>query len=181
MRAILTLLTFMTCVAVHAGNIVWSTGSVVLAGNKVVVGDLARQGAGLLLLKDAEGAITVFPAHRVNSFRYYDAEQDVNRVFVAVGSRYFERVVYGKISVLRIQKFFDQKIDEKHPAAHDYFVEEKKRITTLKSFRKKYFDRIKEELDLRLVSYRHLDPNTSHGAVSLILLYNKLPSSTVVI
>ena len=98
MRAILTILSIVICAAAHAIDIVWSKGSVVLANNEVVVGDVARQGIGLLLLKDQKGTITVFPTHKVNSFRYYDADQDVNRVFIAIGKRYFERVGEGKSS-----------------------------------------------------------------------------------
>jgi len=179
MRAIPVILIFLSSFVSQAKDIVWYKGSVVLANNEVVVGEVARQGLQLLLLKDPQGNVTVYPAHKVSSVRFYDDYENINRVFIAVGNRYFERVLFGKISVFRIQKFFDQKIDEKHPGMYDFFIEEGKRISSLKSFRRKYFDRIKEDLDLRLISYKHLDPNTSYGALSLIVLYNKSTAAVI--
>lgn len=173
MRAIFTILAFAICFAVQAEDIVWHNGSVVLKTNEVVVGEVARQGLQLLLLRNSNGDVSVYPAHKVSSFRFYDKAENINRIFIAAGNRYFERVVLGKISVFRIQKFFDQRIREDEPNAYEYFIEEGKRVCSLKSFRRKYFDRIKEELELQLISHRHLDPNTSHGAVSLIILYNQ--------
>jgi hypothetical protein len=177
MRAIAFLVVFVVCLASCpmrvAAGVVWHNGSVVLKTNQVIAGEISRQGNGLLLVKDAQGKVSVYPALKVSSFRFYDKEQDINRIFIGVHHRYFERVVFGKISVLRIQKFFDQRIDEKHPALYEYYIEEGKVISSLKSFRKRYFQRIKDALDQQLVSYRHLDPNTSHGAVSMIILYNR--------
>lgn len=173
MRAILVVIVFAVCFAAKAQDIIWHKGSVVLVNNEVLVGDVARGGFDLLLLKDLEGTVTVFPAHKVSSFRYHDVEENVNRAFVTMGNKYYERVVFGKISVFRIQKFFDQKINENNADAFKFFIERDKRVCSLNQFRKKYFDHVKEELDLRMVSHKNLDPNTDHGAVSLILLYNK--------
>jgi len=39
---------------------------------------------------------------------------------MAIANRYYERVVCGKISVFRIQKVFNESIDEKHPEAFDF-------------------------------------------------------------
>jgi hypothetical protein len=174
MRTILGIVMLMILAGkMQAKDIVWHQGSVVLKTNEVVVGDIARQGADLILLKNSQGAVFVYPTHKVSSFRFYDSQQDVNRVFIAIGRKYYERVVYGKISVLRIQKGFDQSMDEKNSDKYDFYIQEDERLTPIKSFRNKYFDRIREDLELRLISYKHLDPNTKHGAVSLIILYNK--------
>lgn len=179
MRAILIILLFASGFA-EAREIVWHRGSVVLASKEVIVGDVARQSFELLLLKTSDGNVTVYPAHKVSSFRYYDEQENVNRVFVTMANKYYERVVRGKISVFRIQKFFSQEIDEKHPQFFDFFIEEQKTVYSLKSFRNKFYDRIRDELDVNLVSYDQLDPNTSHGALSLIILYNRsLESRTV--
>jgi len=172
MRTILVVFVFLFVTSAKANDLVWHKGSVVLNTKEVVVGDLARQGFDLLLLRDLQGLVFVYPAHTISSFRYYDEEENINRAFIVIANKHYERVATGSISVFRIQKNFDQKIDEKNADAYEYFVEEQKRVTSLKSFRKKYFDKIKEELDLRLVQYKHLDPNTQHGALSLILLYN---------
>jgi hypothetical protein len=159
---------------IHAKDLVWHKGSVVLTTNEVVVGDIARQGFELLLLRAPEGQVSVYPTHKVSSFRYYDAEEKVNRMFIKVDRKYYERVSFGKITLLRIQKQFDETMDEKHSGNYDFFIQEGEKVCSLHAFRRKYFDRVKEDLSLRLVPYKHLDPNTRYGAVSLILLYNKI-------
>jgi hypothetical protein len=173
MRTILVIFVFLFVISAEANDLVWHKGSVVLDTKEVVVGDLARQGFDLLLLRDSQGAVSVYPAHKISSFRYYDEAENINRAFIVIANRHYERVASGRISVFRIQKLFDQKMNEKNADAYEYFVEEEKVVHSIKSFRKKYFDKIKEELDLRLVRYEHLDPNTKHGALSLILLYNQ--------
>jgi hypothetical protein len=125
-------------------------------------------------LRTSEGQVSVYPTHKVASFRYYDAEEKVNRVFIKVDRKYYERVAFGKMTLLRIQRQFDETMDERNSENYDFFIQEGERICSLHAFRKKYFDRVKEDLDLRLVPYKHLDPNTRYGAVSLILLYNKI-------
>ncbi|MEI9917686.1 MAG: hypothetical protein WDO14_02665 [Bacteroidota bacterium] len=157
----------------QADQIIWHKGSVVLSNKEVVVGDIARQGFDLLLLRDAKGSVDVLAAHEVSTFRYYDTKENVNRTFFSIANRYYERVVSGRISVFRIQKMFHEEIDEKHSEAFDFFIEEGKTIYSISSFRKKFFDKIRDELELQLISYKQFDPNTRHGAVSLILLYNK--------
>jgi hypothetical protein len=169
---LITALIFVSASQIHANEIVWHKGSVVLWNNEVVVGEIARQSLELLLLRNTEG-ITVLPAHKVSSFRYYDEKVNVNRMFMSAVGRYYERIVFGRICVLRIQKMFHQEISEKHAEQYDLYILADKTISPIKNFRNKYFDRIRDELDLRLVSHKHLDPNTRHGAVSLIILYNK--------
>src|ERR1041385_2941016 len=173
MRTILGITFVLFAAVVCAEDVTWHEGSVVLASKEVVVGQIARQSHELLLLKNAKGEVSVLPAHKVCSFRYYDRDKNVNRIFITASNKFFERVVSGKISVWRIQKFFDQNIDEENTDLYDFFIEDEKTIYSLNSFRKKFFGRIKDELELNLVSYKHLDPNTRYGALSLIVLYNK--------
>jgi hypothetical protein len=168
------------CIVAKAGDIVWHKGSVVLATKEVVVGHVARQSHELLLFKDGKGEISVLPAHKISSFRYHDAGENVNRSFVMASNKFYERVVNGRISVWRIQKSFDQFINENEPQLFDFYIEDQKKVSPIKFFRAKFFDRIREELELQLVAYKHLDPNTKHGALSLILLYNQsAPAPTI--
>ena len=134
MRTILViLLVLVASISLRANDVVWHKGSVVLASREVVVGELARQGLDFLLFRNQSGSITSYPAYKVASFRYYDEKENINRAFIAVAGfsalgktyRYYERVVYGKISVLRIQKTFNQLIDESdadHPPEGDRAV-----------------------------------------------------------
>ncbi|HZY78250.1 MAG TPA: hypothetical protein VFE50_01915, partial [Cyclobacteriaceae bacterium] len=157
----------------QAKDIVWHQGAVVLSDNSVVVGDIARASFDLVLYRNSNANIQSFPAHKVSFFRYYDREEDINRIFVSVGRKYYERVVTGKITVFRIQQVFDQAIDESKPALFRYYVEQGKVVCSMKRFKAKYFEVVKKQLDEGLISYRHLDPNTRYGALSLIMLYNK--------
>lgn len=162
--------------SLEAKELLWHKGSVVLSGREVVVGEIARASDDLILHRKADGTVSSFPAHKVFSFRFYDEAEDINRVFVTVAvgttSKYFERVVSGKISVFRIQHVFSQSIDERDPEQFNYYVEEGKVVSSLKTFRKKFFGRITDQLDQNAVDHNHLDPNTKFGALSLIILYN---------
>jgi hypothetical protein len=182
MRTILSILFIAALTgSLQANDLVWHKGSIVTNDSEVLVGDVARTSFDLLLYKNSDGNVASYPAHKVSSFRYYDQAENINRAFVSVAShsmmgktyKYYERVVYGRISVLRIQKMFTPTINEKDADLYDFYIEDEKKVCSIKQFRKKYFDMIREELDNRLIAYRHLDPNTKHGAVSLIVLYNK--------
>lgn len=179
MRATLAILCLsILAAAAKGGDIVWYKGSVVLANKQVIVGDVARQSHELLLYKDPKGEVSALPAHKIASFRYYDDHAQVNRAFVTASNKFYERVVTGKISVWRIQKTFYQEIIEDNPQLFDFYIEDQRRVYSISSFRTRFFDRIREELELQLVSHKHLDPNTKHGAVSLIMLYNKSSNVT---
>jgi hypothetical protein len=118
---------------------------------------------------------------------YYDKEADVNRTFVSYRSqmgfrnvyKYYERIVFGKLSVLRTQKTFHDTIDETNPEAFTFYIEAGSHFTSLRSFRRNYFEQVKRELQQHMVSFRQYNPNTKHGALSLILLYNEAASSSI--
>lgn len=182
MRAILlTTLSLAIATACYARDITWYKGTIVRTDRGVLVGEIARMSFDLLLYRTTDGSVTTYPAHKVSSFRYYDESEDINRIFISIPRRsgphktyqYYERVVSGKISVLRIQHVFDQTIDETSPDNFSLYIEEARIIRPIKSFRRKYFDQITKELDNQLVPYRSLNPNTHIGALSLIILYNK--------
>ena len=179
MRKILAILILTTSAySLEANSIVWHKGSVVLTNKEVVTGEIARQSSDLLLLRNSKG-VCVYPAHKVSSFRFHDDKENINRIFIVIDNRYFERVVNGRISVFRIQKVFDQAINENDPDLYDYYIESERRVCSLKQFRSRYFEIVKQELDLIPVPYKHLDPNTAFGAVSLIVLYNKSAPATI--
>lgn len=170
------------------GEVAWLEGSIVLTDKRVVTGEIARVSLDLLVHRTATGEVTTYPAHKVASFRYHDPTEDINRQFISVATRsglgktykFYERVVLGRISVLRIQQSFNDVIDEANPDSFEFFVEKERVVCSMKQFRKKYFPQIKQTLDEQLVSYSGLDPNTRLGAVSLIILYNQTTSPSQV-
>lgn len=167
----------------YAKDITWHQGTVVLTDREVVVGEIARMSFDLLLYRSADGTVTSYPAHKVKSFRYYDEAEDINRNFVSVARKsgsqktykYYESVVSGKISVLRIQHFFAQSIDETQPGNFSFYIAQEHVVRPMRSFRRKFFPKICQELDDKLISHRGLDPNTKYGVLSLIMLYNQAP------
>jgi hypothetical protein len=180
---LLIILTLVIATALHARDLKWHHGSIVLSDREVVTGEIARLSFDLLLHRNATGEVTTYPAHKVSSFRYYDQANDINRIFVSVAQhktyKYYERVVTGKISVFRIQEVFDQNIDETNPDSFNFFIEKERIVCSMKKFRQKFFAELKRELDHQLVSYNGLDPNTRLGALSIILLYNQTATSSV--
>lgn len=192
MKAIvLATLSLAIVVSGAARDVTWHKGTIVLTDRGVVVGEIARMSLDLVLHRSAsDGSVTSYPAHKVSSFRYYDAAEDINRMFISVARRsgvhkiyrYYESVVSGKISVLRIQHTFSQSIDESDTDNFSFFMsisgEQQHIVCPMKSFRRKFFPQVRQELEHQLISYRGLDPNTAHGALSLIILYNQSSSSS---
>lgn len=169
--------------AFRSFGIQWRPGSVVLAEGNVLVGDVARQSNDLILLRSG-GEITVLPAHRVQSFRFYDAQQNVNRKFVAlradVSSKrqvFYEMVTAGSLSVLRKQRHFNEHLIDSDTEEFDFFIFSGGEIVSLRSFKSRYYDEVSHELERAGVRTSSFNPNEPADAMKMILMFNKLPGS----
>ena len=86
MRILLLLTAIGFCFTVDASeSLEWNAGVLVTVDGEVQQGELAFQVSEIVLLKVAD-EVTVFPAHKVHSFRYYDLEENINRKFVSRAS-----------------------------------------------------------------------------------------------
>lgn len=90
----------------------WHEGAIVTYKNKVITGEFTIDlKYNSLLLKAGKG-VDVLPAHKVNAFRFYDSEYNINRKYIALNSekgrfpirQFYEIVEDGPMKVLRLKK-----------------------------------------------------------------------------
>jgi hypothetical protein len=139
---------------VYAESYQWYKGSVVLANEKVIAGEITyRPDDNVVLLKKGtdEDAMMIFPAFRIASFSFYDDEANAQRTFATflnyVGSarvyEFYEILEEGIIGVLRKQQnlwysFRTQTVD------FDYFVLIDEKIIPMKTFRWRIYPALKK-------------------------------------
>jgi len=161
---------------------VWHQGSVVLASGEVLTGEISRQSDDLILLRSA-GEMKVLPAHKVRSFRYHDAAQNINRRFLALAAgttayyHFFETVTSGNLTVLRKQRMFRESIEEEDSGSFEFYIMSDGAVTLMKNFRTRYYNSIRHRLEGNGVDISSFDPNSPADALRLILLFNQLPAT----
>jgi len=170
-----------------ASDLKWSQGVVVMANGEVRQGELDFQFSEVVLFK-AAGEVSVLNAIKLQSFRYYDQEKNINRKFISRVSGkqaiFYEVVVYGEVAVLRKPKFslFHNR-ENSDRDGYDYFVSFQNNLSNLKQFRTKVYPTLVEyKGDIRLtISERHLNPNHQSDAIQIIQIYNKETSAETLV
>lgn len=159
----------------------WSEGIIVMADGEVRQGELAFQVSDIVLFK-AAGEVTVFPAHKVRSFRYYDRQANVNRRFVSrlrsteKTASFYEVVVWGEVSVMRklnYQTISNREKSDKYD--YDYFICFQSKLVPLRNFRNQVYPNLISNSSQveRLINAHHLNPNNQADAIQIVQLYNK--------
>lgn len=186
MRILLIIIAIGCWANASASDVVkWNKGVLVTAGGEVRQGELAFQISDLVLFKTA-GEVTVFPAHKVHSFRYYDLEENINRKFVSRNSPFdshsvfYEVVVVGKAEVMRKLKsgiVSNQKNSDKD--GYDYFVFFENNLVRLNQFRNRVYPELitSSSQMATLIKEHHLNPNSKADTIQIIQLYNKATSA----
>jgi hypothetical protein len=129
----------------HAESYQWYRGSVVLANEKIIEGEITfRPDDNVVLLKKGvdDQAMMVIPAFRVVSFSFYDDEIKTERRFVTflnhVGPaklyEFYEVIEEGIIGVLRKQQNLWYSF-RTQTTEFDYFVLIDEKIIPMKTFR----------------------------------------------
>jgi len=171
-----------------AFDLKWSQGVVVMVDGEVRQGEVVFQFAEIVLLR-SEGEVNVLPANKVQSFRYYDQKENINRNFVStqpIGkpAAFYEIVVFGEVSVVRKFKpnvLYNKEHSDKN--GFDYFVRIQNELVTLKHFRTKVYPTLIEHFHGLpfAISERRLNPNYAGDAIQIIQIYNKETSAETVL
>jgi hypothetical protein len=175
------LVVFFTAEAFSASDAEWFEGSLVLKSRKVLRGQLSLEPQYNVVLFKVGEEMMVFPAHKVESFYYYDGEENINRKFVSLQQRLgaftqhqlYEVVVYGEISVLRRQRVLSHAI---HIEVQDYeyFIRSNEGLIPLRKFRSRVYPEMRQRSE-SLVSYvreNRLNPNIPADAIRIIDFFN---------
>ncbi len=173
-------------IAHTAEGLTWNEGVIVLANGQVKQGEVAFQVSEILLFRSV-GELTVYTAHKLHSFRYFDAKANINRKFISFSSDnkrfkiFYEVVVVGKVSVLR--KFKTNNINgqcNSDKDDFDYFVRFQNNAYNLNQFRNKVYPGLIStagELILAQIKEKHLNPNFNADAIQIVELFNKIIAS----
>ena len=174
----------------------WHEGAIVTYENKVITGEFTVDlKYNSLLLKAGKG-VDVLPAHKVNAFRFYDSEYNINRKYIALSSekgrfpvrQFYEVVEDGFIQVLRLKKNIESPYlfeDEVYAAnskinlsaeAHNYsyFIFYNQELVPLENFKTQVKPHIAAEVeDLAAYIYKHrLNLNNAPSVLRIIQYYN---------
>lgn len=165
----------------------WYSGSLVLATQEVLLGEISTQLVDDLILFKKDASIYVYPAHRVQAVYFYDADANVNRKYVSVRDDHallnvyhlYEIVVYGNVCVLRKQKKVTA-LQQAQPSDRfdfDYYITLNDHLISLLHFRNKIYPALLRtsagQVD-RFINEHKLDPNLPDHAIRIIDFYNKV-------
>lgn len=159
----------------------WSSGSVVLKDRQVLTGEIQFH-SDVLLMK-AEDQVIVYPAHRVSSFRFYDAMANINRYYLSLRHpgfafpvlHFYEVVTWGAVCVVRRSNYplLNNNGDEKE---YTYFSWQENEMTSLRKFRSDIYPTLLQQYPLLLkefVATQNLNPNRMGDAIRIIKYYNQ--------
>jgi hypothetical protein len=189
-RILLLLTAIGFCFTVNASeSLEWNAGVLVTVDGKIQQGELAFQVSEIVLFR-AAGEITVYPANKVHSFRYYDQTENINRKFVSRQAGYgriasfYEVIVVGEVSVMRLLK--SQRITNRKKSDrddYDYFLLFEDHLINLNQFRNKVYPDLvsSSERIANLIKEQHLDPNQKADAIRIVQLYNKISYTETVV
>lgn len=162
----------------------WFEGSLVLANNAVLVGEISLQSSHDLVVLQHGGSRMVYPAHQIKSVYFYDKPANINRRYISLKKeddirrsyQLYEIVVSGKVSVLRRKK---AGAFSNHTADLDYcyFTRHEDGLVPLAKFNRKVFPGLRARSDKRLesfISIHKLSGNCAANAIRIIEFYNEL-------
>lgn len=156
-------------------------GSVVLSNDQVLAGELVVYLDFNTLAVKTTDQLIVLPSHKVNFFRYYDEEENINRQFISFKDSgrgnhlFYEVVLQGDYKIVR-------KLDHahaRHPdhrADYTYFLFHHDGLIPVRAFSKEIFpDLIDVHPDLyEWVKKERLDLNSLKNIVIVLHEYNRL-------
>lgn len=156
----------------------WKQGSVVLANNQVLVGDIMLHlKFNTLLIKEGDH-VTVLPARKVSSFRFYDEANTINRQFLTISHRtqesaFYELVLQGSYKVVRkLKRIHGQVADDKDD--FEYLIIAHEELVPIQAFKKKIFPLLISSIpELKeWVELENLNLNSPHAAILVVKEFN---------
>jgi hypothetical protein len=166
----------------------WFDGVLVLKGNEIVKGQMSLKSDMEVVLVKSNEKVTVYPAHRILFFYYYDDVEGKNRNFISMEKRkgaarrflLFETIVEGELSVLRKEKSNTPHVMVDQAIEYIYFIHWDNELMALRKFRTKVYPRIINAMGSQIKTYienNKLDPHLSSDAIQIIDYYNQCVSS----
>lgn len=185
MRIVFTICFLALSMSLSAGKLAWHKGWVVLANkDQVIAGEISLESTHDLILFRTSESATVYPAHKLKSFQYFDEEANITRKFVSLKDNHgvvrshhlYEYVVRGTFSVLRKVKGGLVKGGTYNEQRNfDYFVFYRNNLVSLSKFRTHVYPEMLSSNRDEVLSYVHrnnLDVNLPGNAITIIKYFN---------
>jgi len=161
----------------------WSDGVAVLNDSQVMVGKFSF--AHDVLLTKEEDRINVLPPHKISSFRFYDAQSNINRHYISLPSwgslfrtpYFYEVVVWGSTSVIRKKNnLINHQSKNTEAENFEYYVLLDHEIIPLRKFRTKVYPKLLSACSFNLedlIARKKWNPNLSSDAIRIIQFSNQ--------
>ncbi len=120
---------------------------------------------------------SILPAHRVNSFRYFDSVNNINRQFISLrhhgAYRFFEIVIYGPVQVMRKLKRSVSPLEANEGHDYDFFCWFGNELTELKNFKSAVFPLLVQVYGKELEDFISQNRLRLHDQVSVFSIVKK--------
>jgi hypothetical protein len=157
MKTIFLLCTVVTCLSVRAQVVPHYKGVIVDCDQTVIQSELAVEPALDVLLYKVDSTVSLMPAHKVKSFRYFDAEKNINRQFVSLRTEgvyhFYEIVIQGDVQVLRRLKKYASGWEADEGYDYDFFIFFAGKILPLSKFKPISFSALVNVYGERLIDF----------------------------
>jgi len=187
MRTLLILSLFALSTSLYAKNLKWHEGAVVLNDDHIVTGEISIEPENDLIMLRADGSVNTYAFNKIQSFYFYDAEQNINRKFISLKdhdaaknkSHLYEVVLRGRVNILRQPKNGLAQESNMSSDNFNYYVRMDNHLTNLTDFRKNVFPMLLHSFHDQIATFIYqnkLNPNSQDSAIKIIEFYNKQES-----
>jgi len=164
----------------------WNEGSVVLQSDEVITGRISVEPLHHLIVFEDDNARTVYPAHAIKSFYFYDADNNINRRFISIKDHHivrnqhhlFEIILQGEVTFLRQQK--SKTIRPSDALDFGYYIRYGEDIVHLRTFRKRIYPALLAKGGTTLkefISANKISAINDQNSIRIIEFYNQLVKS----
>jgi hypothetical protein len=120
---------------------------------------------------------SILPAHRVNSFRYFDSANNINRQFISLRHhgtyRFFEIAIYGHVQIMRRLKSNVNTAEANEGHDYDFFCLFGNELTELKNFKSAVFPLLVQLYGKELENFISQNKLRLHDPVSIFSVVKK--------
>jgi hypothetical protein len=182
-RYLLFCLLLLNTISLFAEEMDWYEGSIVLKTKEVLVGEISIEPAYDLILHRIDGKVDVYPAHKIQSFHFYDKDANINRKFISLkqeglfnSHQLYEVVLWGDVDIYRKQKAWTGN-SPSDADGFSYYVSYRDQLNDIHKFRDRVYPYLLESAGSLLSVFmdeNNLNPNFLANAITIAHFYNNL-------
>jgi hypothetical protein len=171
---------------IYAADPMWHQGSLILKSEEVIAGEISYEKDHDVVLYRKGKELVVYPAHKIQSFYFYDDESKVNRKFISlqqtIGAftthQLYELVIYGEVSIVRRERLIPYSIHHE-VIDYEYFIRKDDELLRLRKFKRHIYPQLLFTYEEKLMNFIHqnkLNLTRSSHVIRIVEYYNGLVS-----